>query len=146
MRMHINPLSYAHMQLVAWSYSEKVFEHSPPHLIKITNNTDKNLPPVFVKLSVTKAQQLSCEVQRWVEEPIEKHQPKQVIRNLERHVQVSWTRTTHDPHPTCCCMLSIRSNCLQLKYKLAHACTLHACICFNDDWEVALQLWHDLWS
>jgi len=44
----------------------------------------EHLPPVPVKLSVSKAQQLSHEVQRGVEEPVEKHQPQQVIRNLKR--------------------------------------------------------------
>lgn len=47
-------------------------------------NTDQIIPPVLVELSVTKAEQLSGEVQRRVEEPIEKHQPKQVIGNLEK--------------------------------------------------------------
>lgn len=43
----------------------------------------QNVPPVLVELSVTKAEQLSGEVQRRVEEPIEKHQPEQMVWNLE---------------------------------------------------------------
>lgn len=57
-------------------------KNCPPHL---RNNTDTHLPPVLVKLSVPKVEQLSGEVHRRVEERVEKHQPQQVIRNLEKN-------------------------------------------------------------
>lgn len=58
--------------------------YSNSGLYKSTVNAHRNIPPVHVELSVSKAQQLSYEVQRGVKEPVEKHQPQQVIRNLEK--------------------------------------------------------------
>ncbi len=55
----------------------------------------RNLPPVLVELSVSKAQQLSSEVHRRVEEPVEKHQPQQVIRNLEKGWRKGQPKCTH---------------------------------------------------
>lgn len=60
----------------------------------------QNIPPVLVELSVSKAEQLSCEVQGRVEEPIEKHQPEQMVRNLEEEtgrgeVNVNSNETRH---------------------------------------------------
>lgn len=52
--------------------------------VSVHKQQTQNLPPVLVELSVSKAKQLSCEVQRRVEEPVEKHQPQQVIWDLKK--------------------------------------------------------------
>lgn len=41
-----------------------------------------NAPPVVVELPVTEAKQLRHEVHGRVEEPVEKHQPQQVVGDL----------------------------------------------------------------
>lgn len=57
-------------------------------------HTRRNLPPVIIELSVSKAQQLSGEVHRRVEEPVEKHQPQQVVRNLKKKNKIRHLRGT----------------------------------------------------
>lgn len=57
-------------------------QSATPQKVHKQTNTHTYLPPVFVELSVSKAEKLSGEVHRRVEEPVEKHQPQQVIRDL----------------------------------------------------------------
>lgn len=58
-----------------------VKEHHPP------TNTRVNAPPVVVELPVTEAQQLGREVHGRVKEPVEEHQPQQVVGDLKAQAE-----------------------------------------------------------
>jgi len=56
----------------------------------ILNTVHVYKPPILVESAVTKAQQLSNDVQAGMEHPVEKYQPQEMIRHL------TITETEHD--------------------------------------------------
>lgn len=59
-----------------------------------------NTPPVVVELPVTEAQQLGREVHGWVKEPVEKHQPQQVVGDLRAQMERRWAGIKHAKEKT----------------------------------------------